>query len=167
MTRFASSTPIGITGTGTSWETRYDHHQILRAQRRLASRGRARANSPACCAGSKCSTPIGITGTGTDPALGGGTPRQAVLNADWHHGDGHRPAGNSLKLPRFFRWEAGISRRRPAVFQRTPVVGQIHQPCSVVGSIHSLFGCQRSRFHHHIRILACQHRLRHRTRDGA
>ena len=35
-----------------------------------------------------CSTPIGITGTGTC-GQAAHPRRTAVLNADWHHGDGH------------------------------------------------------------------------------
>ena len=59
------STPIGITGTGTI------------------------ASVAAWLASMKCSTPIGITGTGTIARRHIRKPLR-VLNADWHHGDGHR-----------------------------------------------------------------------------
>ena len=105
------STPIGITGTGTTIPTTRACSSGG-AQRRLASRGRAPSNVGLNFRSSLCSTPIGITGTGTPQACGGcrqarGAQRRLasrgralsrsansaanspVLNADWHHGDGH------------------------------------------------------------------------------
>ena len=85
------STPIGITGTGTTKRARCSIG-VTSAQRRLASRGRA----PLDCQD---------------------VPRcQIVLNADWHHGDGHTaPPGKTVA--------ASSAQRRLASRGRAPTSG--------------------------------------------
>ena len=83
------STLIGITGTGIS-PFCPGPTPSTPAQRQLASRGRACASAAVVNASSiGCSTPIGITGTGIASAAVVKCRHPRLLNANWHHGDGH------------------------------------------------------------------------------